>query len=217
MDSAPRRPVPVFPLPNVVLFPRAILPLHVYEMRYRALVRDALAGDRMIAMALLKPGWERDYFGNPEFYALGCLGRCEQVEWQPDDCYNLKLVGLSRVRLGRLEREFPYRAARVELAPEAPCSEDDPLVQSEHQALVESWRRLARSEGAAGLAAVPQEWTRGYAALVNTLAMLLAIAPAEKQALLEMDSLIERGRRVRGWVELQAGGGGEGHPGRPDN
>ena len=50
---------PLFPLPNVVLFPRAVLPLHIFEDRYKAMITDALRGNRLIAMALLKPGWEK--------------------------------------------------------------------------------------------------------------------------------------------------------------
>src|SRR5437867_1357889 len=97
VQSAPKNPVPVFPLPGVVLFPHAILPLHIFELRYRTMVREALSGERMIAVALLKPGWERDYYGSPEFHELGCLARFQEVEWLPNDCYDLKVVGISRV------------------------------------------------------------------------------------------------------------------------
>ena len=60
MKVTPKHPVPVFPLPDLVLFPHVILPLHVFELRYRTMVRDALSGERVIALALLKPGWEGD-------------------------------------------------------------------------------------------------------------------------------------------------------------
>ena len=73
METAPTQPVPVFPLPTVVLFPHAVVPLHIFELRYRTMVRDALSGERVIALALLKPGWEREYHASPEFHALGCL------------------------------------------------------------------------------------------------------------------------------------------------
>jgi peroxiredoxin Q/BCP len=68
MDQAPRRPVPVFPLPGVVLFPGAEMRLHVFELRYRTMVRDALSGERLIALATLSPGWERDYEASPAFH-----------------------------------------------------------------------------------------------------------------------------------------------------
>ena len=63
--------IPIFPLPNVVLFPNVFLPLHIFEPRYREMVGDALAGDRMIGMTLLKPGWEHEYEGRPPVYATG--------------------------------------------------------------------------------------------------------------------------------------------------
>lgn len=193
MQSAPQRPVPLFPLPNAVLFPRVVLPLRVFELRYRTMVRDALSGDRMIVMALLRPGWEADYYGNPEFYSLGCLGRFEQVEWLDDDCYNLRLRGMSRVRVGRIAQEYPYRAARVQVIPEAPMSEDDPLVQSECQSLLEAYR--ARGGGPTPAGTLDEE--TGYEGVVNTLCTYLPIQPREKLNLLEMDSVLDRGRRLR--------------------
>ncbi len=201
MEFAPEHPVPVFPLPNTVLFPGTVLPLHVFEMRYRTLVRDALSGERLMVLALLKPGWEKDYYGSPDYYPLGCLGRCEEVEWLPDDCYQIKLHGLARVTLGRVAREYPYRAARVSVLPQAPFSEDDPLVQSELFALIESYQRLVRrasggNQEAQGLAA-----DHGLERMVNAVCVALAIDPAVKQSLLALDDLIERCRQVREIVE----------------
>ena len=66
--------IPLFPLPNVVLFPNVLLPLHIFEPRYRDLVRDALAGDQVIGMVLLRPGYEGDYDGRPPIYSVGCAG-----------------------------------------------------------------------------------------------------------------------------------------------
>ena len=81
LQTSFKHPIPVFPLPDLVLFPHAVLPLHVYELRYRTLVRDALSRDRVILLALLKPGHEQDYQGSPEFHPLGCLARFEEVEY----------------------------------------------------------------------------------------------------------------------------------------
>src|SRR5439155_576777 len=64
--------VPLFPLPNVVLFPRAVLPLHIFEERYKEMTAEALAGDRQVAMALLKPGWEKDYYHRPVIEPVVC-------------------------------------------------------------------------------------------------------------------------------------------------
>jgi Lon protease-like protein len=191
----PRQPVPVFPLPDVVLFPHAVVPLRVFELRYRTMVRDALAGERLIALALLQPGWESEYHGSPAFHDLGCLARFEAVEWLPDGCYDLKLLGLSRVRLGALVREHPYRAVRVELLPEAPYTEDDPVVRSERRALRDLYRRLVgwperRAEGGGPGDELP------FVALVNGVCMVAPLEADERLGLLALDSVVERGHRA---------------------
>ena len=172
MKVTPKHPVPVFPLPDLVLFPHVILPLHVFELRYRTMVRDALSGERVIALALLKPGWEGDYQGSPEFHDLGCLARFEEVEWLPNDCYDLKLAGLARVHFDRVVREYPYRSAYVKVVEQEPYAEDDPLIQLEKGALIEAARR-ARSESGEEFHDLP------YEGLVNALCMTAVNDPGD--------------------------------------
>lgn len=203
MSFQPKQPVPVFPLPGVVLFPGVPLPLHVFELRYRTLVREALSGERLIALALLLPGWEQDYHGSPEYHPLGCIARIDEVAWLPDDCYHLRLLGLSRARLGRRVREFPYRAVRAQELPQEPYSEDDALLQIERRALIETATRCARLAEAGGEAPWAIDETLGFESLVNTLCMGLAITPGEKLEMLGMDSVLERGRRAREVMEDQ--------------
>ena len=191
----PRQPVPVFPLPNVVLFPHAVVPLHVFELRYRTLVRDALAGERLIALALLKPGWESEYHGSPAFHDLGCLARFEEVEWLPDGCYDLKLLGLSRVRLGAPLREFPYRAVRVEILPEAPYPEDDPVVTSERRGLLDLYGRIVRG-AECHVDSFRSSDDLPFVSLVNTVCMVAPLEAEERLGLLALDSIVERGHRV---------------------
>jgi Lon protease-like protein len=192
MLDAPKRPVPVFPLPGFVLFPHVMVPLHIFELRYRTMVRDALSGERLIALALLKPGWEGEYHASPEYLSTACLARIEEVEWLPNDCYDLKLLGLGRVELGAVVREFPYRAARVEMRPQDPYSEDDMLVQVARHPVLDLYRSLGASSSA--------EPGRGealpYEALVNAVCMGLKMEPHEKHALFCLDSVIDRGRRA---------------------
>ena len=89
----------LFPLTNLVLFPHVVQPLHIFEPRYRQMIRDALAADRLIAMVLLRPGWEEQYEGRPAVHAVACLGRILAEQPLDDGRYNLLLRGLSRVRL----------------------------------------------------------------------------------------------------------------------
>src|SRR5450432_958575 len=85
--------VPLFPLPNVVLFPRAVLPLHIFEQRYKAMTAAALRGEKLIAMALLKPGWEKNYYSRPEIEPVVCVGRIVAQEKLGDGTYNFLLQG----------------------------------------------------------------------------------------------------------------------------
>jgi uncharacterized protein len=203
-----KHPVPVFPLPDLVLFPHAILPLHVFELRYRTLVRDALSRDRVILMALLKPGHELDYHGSPEFHTLGCLAEFEEVEWLPNDRYDLRLRGTSRARTTGVVNEFPYRSVRVEPLPEHPFDEDDPIVQIEKRALLDGYGRWTRrlvtaaGERSAELPPLPQlSEEHPYAGVVNTVCMLSGASARQRLELLSEDSVIERGRRVRELLE----------------
>jgi uncharacterized protein len=106
----------LFPLPNLVLFPHVMQPLHVFEPRYRELLEHALADDRLIAMAVLKPGWEKEYEGRPALYSTACLGRVTTHFRLADGTYNVLLLGLQRVRLVReIKPAHRYREAEVEL------------------------------------------------------------------------------------------------------
>src|SRR5437588_739379 len=104
--------LPLFPLPNVVLFPNVFLPLHIFEPRYREMVGDALAGDRMIGMVLLKPGWERDYEGQPPVYPIGSSGLITHAERLSDSRYNIVLRGVELLEMKVMMARVP-RAAHV--------------------------------------------------------------------------------------------------------
>ncbi len=112
--------VRLFPLPNLVLFPHVMQPLHVFEPRYRALLEAALEGDQLIAMAVLAPGWESDYEGRPVVYPTACLGRISTHHELDDGTYNVLLWGLRRVQLvEELETAANFREAKVELDEDA--------------------------------------------------------------------------------------------------
>lgn len=111
--------VRLFPLPNLVLFPHVVQGLHIFEPRYRQLMADSLGGDHTFALALLAPGWEDDYDGRPPIQEIACLGRIGWHEKLPDGRFNLRLRGLSRVRLvEELPADRLYRVARAELIPD---------------------------------------------------------------------------------------------------
>ncbi|MGZ3460279.1 MAG: LON peptidase substrate-binding domain-containing protein, partial [Archangium sp.] len=110
----------VFPLPSAVLFPHAALPLHIFEPRYRELVRDALAGDKVLALAQLEPGWEGQYGERPPMQPMMCAGLIIWHEELPDGRYNILLQGICRARLlAELPADKPYREVRVQPLPDA--------------------------------------------------------------------------------------------------
>ena len=120
----------LFPLPNLVLYPHVVQPLHVFEERYREMVADALATDRLIAMAMLNPGWEPDYDGRPPIAPIGCLGKIVAHNKLDDGCYNLLLLGVRRVEI--VEELAPLRAFRqatVEIVED--CYSDDTSLDPE--------------------------------------------------------------------------------------
>lgn len=110
--------IPLFPLPNVVLFPAALLPLHIFEPRYRAMVTDALEGERLIGMVMLRPGWEPHYDEAPSVYPVGCAGFITHAERLPDGRFNVMLRGLEKFKIlgERTGREGVdrYRIGRIE-------------------------------------------------------------------------------------------------------
>ena len=140
-DSAPPpaqfSAVPLFPLPNVVLFPRVVLPLHVFEERYKAMTADALGGKRLVAMALLRPGWERDYYHQPQIEPVVCVGQILTHERLPDGRYNFLLQGVARARVAReLPAGSPYRLAELEPLREMSVPEEDLGAERERLARV---------------------------------------------------------------------------------
>ena len=107
--------IPLFPLATVVFFPNTLLPLHVFEPRYRQMVKDIIDGERIIGMVLLKPGWEKSYEGNPEIYSVVGMGRIVNSEPLDDGRFNIVLYGLKRVKIIDIVKDIPYRLARVEI------------------------------------------------------------------------------------------------------
>ncbi len=135
--------VRLFPLPNLVMFPHVLQPLHIFEPRYCEMFEAALAGDQFIAMALLAPGWEMDYEGRPPVYPTVCLGKIATHVRLPDGRYNLLLAGMARVRLEQeLTSDTLYRQATARL-----CVERYPASLEDHkqeltQQLLTAFRRV---------------------------------------------------------------------------
>lgn len=184
--------LPLFPLPNIVFFPHTRLPLHVFEPRYRQMVRDALEGDQRIGIILLKPGWEADYFGAPGTFDFGTLGTIEQAVPLEDNRFNIVVRGDVRFRIVDEVSRVPYRTARVLAHPEAPRALEEAYRQREWLAdLSRQYLHYLPDQ-----TAVPEIETVNLDALTNALIMSLNLDVEEKQKLLEMDDVIARSEEV---------------------
>lgn len=188
--------VPVFPLPGVVFFPRTILPLHVFEPRYREMVRDATRGDGLIVVALLRPGWERNYEGSPAFHAIATVGRIEDLEPVPDGRFYLRLVGLGRVEIGDVVRDGPYRAARATEIPEGNVDEAAPGIRAAKLDLLASHGCLLRELTDDPSRGIVLDDRIPFETAVNGACANLPVDPAIRQALLEESDLLSRHRRA---------------------
>lgn len=192
--------VSLFPLPNVVLFPSVFLPLHIFEPRYRQMVSDALASDRMIGMVLLRPGWERDYEGRPPVYPIGCAGVMTHVEPLADGRYNIVLRGMERFRIVEEIDGRPYRRAAMEPLAERELTAADRTAIAAHRAKLEAMLAPAVAKAGAD-PRMPSAMADDD--LINALAQYLDLEPLEKQALLERDCLRSRAESLVDLLEMK--------------
>ena len=179
--------IPIFPLPSATLFPNASHAFRIFEPRYRAMVADALKGDRIIGMVMLQPGYEADYEGRPPIVSIGCAGLITDYEELPDGQFNIVLGGLIKFRITGEDDSRTYRLARVEAVPEV-LDEKDTIALGTERRRLESLvlalsGRLGIGQSPAG---VPDEQ------VVDELSQYLPIDPLSRQQLLEQDGALSR-------------------------
>lgn len=207
----------LFPLPNLVLFPNVVQPLHIFEPRYRALIEASLATDQLITMALLKPGWEPHYEERPPLYDMVCVGRVTAHHKLPDGRYNLLLAGVSRARIVReLPPERLFREARVELCPDRP--DPAPAVSARLQrSLLERFRGMLPD-----LPQIRDQLLRllddeiSLGALTDIVSFALRLAPEHKQALLSELDVERRAGALLALLDRSAAGAVHGERFPPD-
>jgi len=178
--------IPIFPLQDVMLFPNISRPLLIFEPRYRAMVADALKGDRIIGMVLLRAGYEAEYEGRPPVYPIGCAGVITAVEQLPDGRYVIVLRGLVKFRVTSEDHTRPYRLARVEAMPEMPSDEQRAALRRQRPRLTALLAEVAAPGSEPPSPTLPDE------DLVNGLAQHLELDPIERQDLLERKDPLSR-------------------------
>jgi len=190
--------IPIFPMPNVVLFPAVFLPLHIFEARYRQMLSDALRGDRIIGISLLKRQESNDD-APAAVYPIGCAGLISHAEKLPNGRSNIVLRGIQRFRIGWEEHERTYRRAHIEPLPE---KASEAIRTNAHETRTQLETLLAgRLETLDGPSMVPGGM--GDEDLVNTLSQYLDLEPVEKQALLERDDIASRSQALIDLIQIR--------------
>ena len=193
---------PVFPLPNVVFFPDTYLPLHIFEARYRAMVAEALEGERLIVMVLAEGS--RPPGAAPAIHTIGSLGRIEVAEPLRGGRWNIVLQGLARVSLGRLEpRPADYFTTELEVLVDALPDLQDPRVAEWKSAFLLTARRYGEQVLSGEYPVELFGDAVSYPMLVNRAASLLRVGVRQKQELLGMDDVGERAVEVERWMTAQ--------------
>jgi len=195
--------IPIFPLPDVVFYPRTALPLHIFESRYRQMVAEALEGDRILGIVMLKSGWEEDYFGSPLTYDVGCAGRIEDVVTLPDGRFTLRLDGLWKIEIVRYLRLEPYRLAEVRSLEEREPDPEGESVEDDKVRLLAAYTSVLAATAGRPATAFTLDASLEYTRLVNLACMHLGFEVEEKQRLLELHDVAERGRRITTMLERE--------------
>jgi len=189
--------IPIFPLQDVMLFPNISRPLLIFEPRYRAMVADALKGDRIIGMVLLRAGYEAEYEGRPPVHPIGCAGVITEFEQLPDGRYVIVLRGLVKFRVTSEDQTRPYRLARVEAMPEMPSDEQRAALRQQRQRLTALLAEVVAPGSEPPSAGLPDE------DLVNGIAQHLQLDPLERQDLLERNGPLSRSEALVDLLEAK--------------
>ncbi|MCZ7647833.1 MAG: LON peptidase substrate-binding domain-containing protein [Planctomycetota bacterium] len=193
--------VPLFPLPDVVLFPGMILPLHIFEPRYKRMLSDAMAGERLIAMARLKPGWQQACLQAPEIFGMVGVGRIVAHQKLQDGTFHIALMGLGRARVQSEVKKEPYRVATVASIGDRPADSPESTRQRKavHESLVVSaeslMRRVLREDARKQLSKSLSE-REDVGGAADLLASVFIQDPDQRQDLLDTVDPLRRARFV---------------------
>jgi len=189
-QSEPPRQLPIFPLPNVLLFPNMVLPLHIFEERYKRMTSDCLQGDRLLGLFLLQRGWDQEG-ETPTPYEVGGMGRITRAVKFPNGSMDILLSGLARVRVLRYLQQKPYLVAEVEMWPDEP--DDSEGVEALTRRMVGLFDRFVTAK-----ASDPQELLAGLKLLASPIDLLhfvvthMPLDVHEKQEIMHLRPIDER-------------------------
>ena len=197
------RNIPIFPLPNVVFFPKTFLPLHVFEPRYRKMIEQSEEHNRLIGVGLLKEGWENDYFGTPDVHEIACVGKIEQYERLTDGKYNIMLYGVSKIKIKNFIQDEPYRIAQVEYLSERQIDPSEMNEEEEAKAFIQLVKKYLTEVGVENSHEIISIQKYSLESIINQIAAILDFSTTEKQELLELDSLETRYLQLKSLINAQ--------------
>lgn len=192
---------PLFPLSTVVFFPNTLLPLHIFEPRYKKMLYDSLNFEKMIAMALLKPGWETNYYENPEIFKVAGMGRIISSETFKNGSSNIVLYGLRRINIvEEINDDKPYRSAKIDLL-ENETGKNSELLKEHINYLISSWNNMLSSNQEKHKIKVNANLP--IENLTDVLASILVANIFEKQKLLEETDVGKRAEMLISFLETR--------------
>ena len=196
--------IALFPLPTSVFYPGTVLPLHIFEERYRQMVGDAVESGQWIGMVLLQPGYEDNYYGQPDIMSIGCAGSLEQWIKHDDGKYDIVLRGQSRFRIVREVGDTLYRQAEVELLKGANDQTPDPAVEPVRQ-LIEQFQTFTRQlpEDNARQEKMDLQKCQTLGEVVDHIAYFFDQPLSDQQTFLEELDVMKRFQQVQALLELK--------------
>ncbi len=198
--------VPVFPLPELVFFPDALLPLHIFEPRYLAMVREARAGDGRLVVATLLPGWEGDEGGAPAFHPVATVGRMVHVIDRPDGLLDILLHGGERVSLEEEFTDRPYRSVHARALPDLPLPADRPDFDERVRRMFLTYEYTAHLAGRGGttlLATSGDDESAARETVIHTVCQNLEVPVVAKLRALEASGPLARAEMVEAWLRMK--------------
>lgn len=197
--------VPLFPLPQTVFYPNTLLPLHIFEPRYRQMVDESLQGEKKIGMVLLLPGWEANYYAAPPIAKVGCVGQIEKHVRLEDGKYNMLLKGLNRFRIVEETEGKPYRRASIETLKEindqSLVSGPNPLKEELLRHCYEYIRVLASEKNIR--TEMNLEDCKVLSQLTDQIAYQLNLTVEQKQKLLEEQDVLLRVDSIHAMLKMK--------------
>ncbi len=196
--------ISLFPLPSSVFFPKTVLPLHIFEPRYRDMVAHSVETGQWIGMVLLEPGYENEYFDSPAVKSVGCAGNLEKWDQQDDGKYNIVLRGQSRFRIVREVGDRLFREAEVEILPpvnDRQFAENDPEIAR----LMNSYQQFTELLPDQNPQNVELELSDSdtLGEVVDLLAYLIELPLDQQQQLVEEPDVLKRHQTMMAHLQLK--------------